>query len=324
MIKHRRLLLTSLSILFLTSSILACGFLPTPEPTPTPTDTPTPTATPTPTPTPTPTLTPTPTEIPLPDMDTYANDAIGISMSYPADWEMEPQESMGMVGAMFSTVADFSLGGSQDGAGLVMIAIPLKDYGLSGDDVDELWDEFAESVSGGADVGESQSYDIGGTSGRFATIESTEDDYKGYVAMAAANDYAYIFVAVASPAESWEDYEAVLMAMLDSVEFDEPTGSSTGEGRTDVPIPPDADISLNMQEMIMYQVDGSPEDAVQFIENNWPDEGWKADTDNFLHAPSEGLLIYLKEGEMAMIAVTAGEGDDVGKTDVVILIAPQE
>jgi hypothetical protein len=112
--------------------------------------------------------------------------------------------------------------------------------------------------------------------------------------------------------------------MLDSVEFFEPADEPAGEGRTDVPIPPGADVTLNMEGMVMYQVEGSMADAVQFIEDNWPDDGWVADTDNFLYSPSEGLLIYLKGDEMAMIAVSEGEGDDAGTTGVVAIIGPKE
>jgi hypothetical protein len=256
-------------------------------------------------------------------METYTNEAIGISMSYPADWEFEPEEGMGMVGAMFSTVEGFDVGGPEDGAGLVLLAIPLADFGMSSDDVDELWDEFAEGMSGEADVGEPELIDIGGADGQLAMIESAEEDMKGYVAMTTANDIAYIFAAVASPASTWEDYEMVLMAMLDSVEFFEPAEAPVEEGRSDVPIPPDADVSLQMPEMVMYQVEGSVADAVQFIEDNWPDEGWVADTDNFLHSPAEGLLIYTKDGEMAMVAVSEGEGEDAGKTDVVAIFAEE-
>jgi hypothetical protein len=175
-----------------------------------------------------------------------------------------------------------------------------------------------------ADVSQPETIDIGGAEGQIAFIEGTDEDYMGFIAMAVANDYVYVFAAVASPASSWEDYELIFDAMLDSVELFEPAGTSAGEGRDDVPIPPGATVALNMPEMVMYQVDGSVADAVQFIQDNWPDYGWLADTDSFLHQPSEGLLIYTKGGEIGMIAVTEGEGDDVGKTDVIALFTPDD
>jgi hypothetical protein len=202
--------------------------------------------------------------------------------------------------------------------------VPLGDLGITDADMDELWDTFAESMAEDADVGPPEDYDIGGTNGRVASLEGTDEDYQGYVAMAIANDYAYVFAAVASPADSWEDYEDIFVAMLDSVEFFQPEMSAIGEGRDDVPIPPGADVSLNMEEMVMYVVEESVADAVQFVEDNWPDYGWVADTGNLLHAPSEGLLIYLKDGEMALVAVSEGEGEEAGMTSVVVLIGPEE
>ena len=120
--------------------------------------------------------------------------------------------------------------------------------------------------------------------------------------------------------------------MLDSVEFSAPTvgddGGDGGDGggvdlgaRDDIPIPADAEVTLNMQAMVSYLTGATIPDAVQFVEDNWPDYGWEADTSNILHQPGEGLLFYIKGTETAMIAVD--EDEDSGQTSVVVLIVEE-
>jgi hypothetical protein len=254
---------------------------------------------------------------------TYMGDTTGISMSRPVGWALRPEEDSGTFGATFSTVEGFDVESKRDGASLTVVGLPLARYGLT-DDVDELWNALAKSMSSGADVGKTESRDIGGANGLIAITKGTTSDFRGLLAMAIANDTALIFAAFASPSSTWGDYEPILMAMLDSVQFFLPAESPVERGRDDIPIPPNADVSVNVSEMVTYQVEGSMEDAIEFIEDNWPDKGWAADTDSVLHDPAKGLLIYAKDDETARIAVSEGEGNDAGKTTIVVIFSQAE
>ncbi len=313
-----------LPVLILAVASLGCGFITPPTPTPEPTNTPEPTDTPVPTetPVPTPTSTPTPTPIPLPEMSAYTNEQVGLSMDYPADWYMQEDEGDSTTSAIFSTEKDFEPG-QVDGAGFGVVAVALEGAIT---DVEELWDLFAGEASGeGTQIGAPESTSVGGQDAVRGSYESVEDDYYGWLTMVIANDYGYVFLAVVSPTDDWADYEPTFNTLLDSVEFSEP-GAGGGGGdfasRDDIPIPADAEVSLDMQTMVSYLTEATIADAVQFIQDNWPDYGWEADTGNVLHQPGEGLLFYLKGSETAMIAVS--EDEDSGKTSVIALIVVEE
>lgn len=321
-----------LPILILAVASLGCGFITPPTPTPEPTNTPQPTDTPEPTetPIPTPTPTPTPTPIPLPEVTAYTNAKMGLSISYPADWYMEEDEDLSSNSVVFATDEAFEPG-EAEGAVFGVVAISLAGYGVS--DVEELWDAFSSEMAGeSVQIGEPEPFPVGDQDGVKGTYESAEDDYYGWIVMVLANDYGYAFLAVGSPTEDWEDYEATFDEMFASVEFFEPSadGDDDGDGdggdefasRDDVPIPADAEVTLNMQSMVSYLTEATIADAVQFIEDNWPDYGWEADTSSILHQPSEGLLFYIKGDETALIAVD--EDDESTKTSVNILIVAEE
>ena len=88
---------------------------PTPSPTATPTPTPIPTATPVPTPSPSPTPTVTPAATPAPtatatskpappsELASYKNDLFGVSIDYPAEWEVEEVEGLSQLGVQLAT-----------------------------------------------------------------------------------------------------------------------------------------------------------------------------------------------------------------------------
>ncbi|MBN1812093.1 MAG: hypothetical protein JXA14_09685 [Anaerolineae bacterium] len=321
----KRTLHILLPVLILAVASLGCGFITPPTPTPEPTNTPEPTDTPVPTetPVPTPTLTPTPTPIPLPEMSTYTNERLGLSMDHPAGWYMEEDEEAATTSVVFSTEENFEPA-QADGAGFGVVAVALEGAIT---DVEDLWNLFAgEALDEGTQIGDPESSIVGGQDAIGGSYASTEDDYYGWLTMVIANDHGYVFLAVVSPADDWKDYEPTFNALLDSVEFFEPGAGGDGgddfASRDDVPIPADAEVALNMQQMVSYLTEATVANAVQFIEDNWPDYGWEADTGNILHQPGEGLLFYLKGSETAMIAVS--EDEDSGKTSVVILIVVEE
>jgi len=324
----KRVLHVLLPVLILTVASLACGPITPPTSTPEPTNTPEPTKTPIPTetPVPTPTSTPTPTSIPLPEMDAYTNEQIGLSMDYPADWYMEEDEGDSTTSVIFSTEEDFDPG-QVDGAGFGLIAVDLEGAIT---DVEELWDLFAgEASDEDTQIGDPEPSTVGGQDAVGGSYASTADDAYGRLTMVIANDYGYVFLAVVSPVDDWEDYEPTFNALLDSVEFSEPSLGGDGGGggdlaaRDDVPIPADAEVSLDMQTMVSYLTGATVPGAVQFVEDNWPDYGWVADTSNILHQPSEGLLFFTKGKETAMIAVSEDDEDST-KTSVVVLIIEEE
>jgi hypothetical protein len=324
----KRALRILLPVLILTVASLGCGLLTPPTPTPEPTNTPEPTDTPVPTetPVPTPTSTPTPTPVPLPELTSFTNAQMGLSISYPADWYMEEEEGVSTSSVIFATEEDFEPD-ETDGAALGIVTVPLAGADLSG--VEELWEAFAaEATDGETAIGEPESLTIGGEDAVRGSYGSEEDDYDGWLTMVIAEDYGYAFLAVVSPAEDLEDYITTFDAMMDSVEFSEPSASGGDDGgdefgaRDDVPTPADAEVTLNMQAMVSYLTEATIPEAVQFIEDNWPDYGWEADTTNILHQPGEGLLFYTKGSETAMIAVD--EDDESPNTSVVILIVEEE
>jgi len=316
-----------LPVLILAVASLGCGLITPPTPTPEPTNTPEPTDTPVPTetPVPTPTQTPTPTPIPLPEMTSFTSAQIGLSIRYPDDWYME-EERDSTSSVIFATEEDFEPD-ETEGAALGIVIVPLLGVAeLSG--VEELWEAFAsEATDDETVIGEPESIVVGGQDAVRGSYGSTEDDYDGWLTMVIVDDYGYALLAVVSPAEDWEDYAPTFSEMLDSIEFFEPSAGDDGDGsdfaeRDDVPIPADAEVTFNMQAMVTYLTGATVADAVQFIEDNWPDYGWEADTTNILHQPGEGLLFYIKGSETAMIAVD--EDDDSTNTSVIILIVEEE
>jgi hypothetical protein len=240
---------------------------------------------------------------------------------------MEEDEGGSTVSVIFATEEDFEPDES-NGAALGIVTVPLGGAGFS---VEELWEAFAsEAADGAADIGDSESIVIGGQDAVRGSYGSADDDYDGWLSMVVVGEYGYAFLAVVSPAEDLDEYEPTFDAMLESVEFSEGGAAGDGDGdggsdfgaREDVPIPADAEVTLNMQAMVTYLTEATIPDAVQFVEDNWPDYDWEADTGNILHQPSEGLLFYIKGDETAMVAVD--EDEESGMTSVIILIVEEE
>lgn len=310
-----------LPTLILIAASLACGPLTPPTPTPEPTNTPEPTETPIPTPT----LTPTPTPIPLPEMTFYISAQMGLSIDYPVDWYMEEGGDTSSSSVVFATKADFEPN-EEEGAIFVAISLPVAGLGVS--DIEELWDGLSsEMADEDIQIGEPESFTVGSQDGVKGTYESKEDDYYGWIVMVLTNDYGYAFLAVCSPTENWEDYEATFDEMFASAKFFEPGAGgddgSTFTSRTDIPIPDDAEIQLDMTTMFSYLTEASIIDAARFCEENWPDHGWTANKDDILYTVSEetGLLFFSKDAETALVAITID--DDTGKTMVSIIISEE-
>jgi len=302
------------AILTMACSFSICGLGTEPTPTPIP-----PTSTPRPSPTPLPSPTSTPELL----ADTFTSENLGVSVGYPDGWTAD--EELGQV--VLATSKDYDPT-EKEGAAFAFFADPAEEFDAT--TLEDLWDDMAGTLE--ADIGDVEPLEFGGVDGLRGTFEDEEEDLYGWMAVAFANDYGYIFIAVTNPSESWGDYEDIFDAMAASVEFFPPAGvgeppeGPAGEltSRDDVPLPPDAEVILDLPEILGYMTDAAVTDAAGFMEDNWPDYGWEADTDNILYMVDEenGLLFFTKGGEVATVAISIDE--DSGKTQVSIIIAAEE
>lgn len=93
------------------------------------------------------------------------------------------------------------------------------------EEVEAHWNEVTSSVETGTTiVGAPRRYNIGNGEGLLSTVEDTAEDMRGWIAVALANDYVYVFLMATTPSYLFEDYEDTFADMLASVEFFPPTG----------------------------------------------------------------------------------------------------
>ena len=175
----------------------------------------------------------------------YDSRELGISLHYPEDWFVAEDISLRQV-VFASEEENLQVSGFLRGTSLAVTISSTEDLDVRTSE--EAVQRVAESVSGAypsTQLGQAESCRIGGHDGARISFEgefsSQGERLKGWVAAAVAYDYVYVF-AVAAPVEEWMEQQAILQAMLDSVELSEPqptlvTPSSTPIG-TAVPSTP--------------------------------------------------------------------------------------
>jgi hypothetical protein len=181
----------------------------------------TPTATalsPTPVPTVAP-VTPTPSSLPSEvKLQPYLNRALGISLTYPADWLLSETER----GVVFGTSSGAVAGGELvEGAGLALYAARLSDPKLHS--VEELCaSEASVFASEQMEISDPLPRLIGEEKAAVVTLDGTpalsQTPIRGLVAVTVWAGWQYTFVGL-STAEDWKVYGGALEGIVDEVEF---------------------------------------------------------------------------------------------------------
>ena len=169
------------------------------------------TPTPTPTVTPTPTPTSTPTEEPW---NTYSSTFWDLTLYYPKDWDYEETSS----GVTFQD-EDYTKSGGNIGAALLVVGGPLDNPNMT---VGTWWQEATNNITSGmpmVQISAPEPTTVGGEDALIGVLEASEQDIYGWLALVVHNGRGYIFLALVSPQDRWDENEDAFNLMLDSVEF---------------------------------------------------------------------------------------------------------
>jgi hypothetical protein len=145
----------------------------------------------------------------------YTSPTLRISITYPEGWIFEEQGEQ----VIFATSEGIFTGAELDaGAAMLVIGSELGERQTFEEMVEMMLSELSsEEVV----TGERMPYGIGGEDGIIIPFEGTPAEditVRGFVAAVADRKMGYVFVGFSAP-EQWCEYESVLHAMLDSVEF---------------------------------------------------------------------------------------------------------
>jgi hypothetical protein len=146
---------------------------------------------------------------------TYTSPALGFSITYPEGWIYEGQGEQ----VIFATSADiFSGADFESGAAMLVIGSELGD----GETLEGVLETMlSELTSQGVSTGDRQPQIIGGLDGIIIPFEgplAEEVTVRGFVAAVEHHEWGYLFVGF-SPLDGWCEYEPLLLAMLDDVQF---------------------------------------------------------------------------------------------------------
>jgi len=148
---------------------------------------------------------------------TYTSPTLGLSITYPEGWIYEEQGEQ----VIFATSQDiFSGADFESGAAMLVIGSELGD-GETFEGILEMI--LSELSSEDMLTGDRQSLGIGGLDGIIISFEGfpAEDMMvKGFVAAVEHCEWGYLFVGF-SALDEWCEYEPLLRAMLDGVQFTE-------------------------------------------------------------------------------------------------------
>ena len=222
--KYTRYAIYPRTLLFLLFTLIlaACSpeAAPTAEPTAAPTDVPAPTETaipPTATPIP-PTATPEPTPEPvvLEDSEQFADESLGISLDYPAEWT---SESMFGMFTMFASNPDvIEQDAIGDGAVAILIVAPSEEK-----TIEEMLEEEADFPDDAEMIVEPEPITIDGRDGLHAIAQVSEEGNEFYADVyAVEGDGAiYMLMFITEPTYA-EKYTPIFSAMVDSIEIGTP------------------------------------------------------------------------------------------------------
>ncbi len=152
----------------------------------------------------------------LPRIDhAYTNPKSGISITYPEGWIFEEQGEQ----VIFATSEEIITGAELDaGAAMLVIASELEE----GQTFEEMVEMILSEVSSEEIViGDRRAYRIGGQDGIIFSFEGTPEEdvrVRGFLAAVEDCQWGYLFIGF-SVLHEWCEYDSVLHAMLDSVEF---------------------------------------------------------------------------------------------------------
>ncbi len=161
------------------------------------------------------------------EMQTYDNEALGVSFEYPADWYAEEIFSLfTVVSSVPFDIADES----DEGVGMFVTVDLAEDEGT----VDEQFAEaMADLESGEAEgvtlLGEPEDILVDGKPAKrmTASIEEEESGQVSRIVLVDNGDSVVSFISFA-PLDEWEDSVAILDAIVDSAEIGEPDFDAVG------------------------------------------------------------------------------------------------
>ena len=219
----------------------------TSEPEPTDTSEPEPTATSEPEPTATAEPEPTAPVVSTSDLAEFDNDALGISLMYPADWVTEIDE-VALEAQFASNQGIIDDPGAIDGAGFNIIRVDSEFLSFFGEDVDvedpvSVLDTFIQLITEQEDeeiavVSEPTATTIAGEEAASVNIEAKGEDVTGHgVFYAVLSEGQVTFILSIVSENSRDELQPVLDAMLDSLSLRPGEGgvATTVDTPTDLP-----------------------------------------------------------------------------------------
>ncbi len=318
-------------MVILIMAVVGLGACASPTPTPTPTPTPVPpTATPVPTDTPEPTNTPAPTNTVVPTdtpepvsegmplaADKVRSEMGGVAIAYPEDWEA--MELFGMI--VIAPSEDAFEGGMMDSTAVMLMGASSEDLAEedieSLDDIEDDLDKLVGQAAEGMEIVSSERIKLANeeaVSVAFTGIdEQTEQEVAGRALLSLFEDRAVVIMG-AGPAADWADFEPTFDAMLETIEFFEPTEDVDLGGLTE---PIEDNWVMNLGEVQDGTELVSESHYIDFVGNLWVAAEIRNLTDQALGQPQAILHV----GEFSQDYGTTLNKLAPGETAPIMLLA---
>ncbi|MCZ7666324.1 MAG: hypothetical protein M5U34_03315 [Chloroflexi bacterium] len=232
-----QLLISLLAIVVLVLALTACGGAepaPTPEP-PTAVSTAIPEPAAEPTAVPEPTAEPTAVPAPTFDFQDFSSDEAGVSMSYPSDWFSDPSAPSFLIFGTSQKAVESIEPSATDG--VVILLTDSTEYYDTTDPVVAL-EQFVTEMTLEDDAslrGKIATTTIKGKPAATATIDGESNSglpLTAYFTTIVDGDWIATFIGT-SPTAVEADFHDIFVAMVETIELREPTGTAEVGGMTD-------------------------------------------------------------------------------------------